>query len=84
MGAETGDRVPFRNPVGTAVDFAVVQHQVSVIGQGKRRQCETARGAQLERPPCQSALKVRIDERMFDPVPGAVRLKDSLHNGVFG
>ena len=79
-----GDRVPFRNPVGTAVDSAVVQYQVSVVGQSKRRQRETARGAQLERPPCQSALKVRIDEWMFDPVPGVVSLEDSLHNGMFG
>ena len=76
--------MPFRNPVGAAVDSAVVQYQVSVIGQSKRWQREAACGAQFERPPSQGALKVRIDERMLDPVPGAVRLEDSLHNGVFG
>jgi len=46
-----------------------VQYQVSVIGQGKRRQRETARGAQLYAHLAQRALKVRIDERMFNPVP---------------
>ena len=84
LRGEAGDRVPFRDPVGAAVDSAVVQYQVSVIGQSKRRQREAARGAQFERPPGQGALKVRIDERMLDPVPGAVRLENSLHNGMFG